>query len=114
MKPFHLLGKSGEDRGVKFLTSLGYKIIDRNFRTRFGEIDIIAKDKDILVFVEVKTRSDKTFGTPEDSITPRKLDRLLKACHYFNLKNGTGSSPQRIDVLAIDDPHIRHIKNITL
>jgi putative endonuclease len=108
------LGKEGEDKGVRYLKSLGYKILTRNFHSRFGEIDIVAQEKDTIVFVEVKTRSDNEYGPPEESITPWKLARLLKACQYFCLKNNINNSPLRLDVLAIENLDIRHIKNITL
>lgn len=108
-----LLGKEGEDRAAAYLTSRGYKIEARNFRTLFGEIDIVARDKNTLVFIEVKTRSDRSYGLPEDAITARKLQRLLKACAYFNLVHHTENEPQRIDVLALENSSLRHLQNIT-
>ncbi len=113
MKPFHLLGREGEERGVRYLKALGYKILSRNFRTRFGEIDIIAKDRDIIVFVEVKTRSDNSFGLPHESVTPWKLGHLIKSSQYFCLVNKCENSPQRIDVLSLDNSDITHLKNVT-
>ena len=74
------LGKLGEDVACRFLTLHKYKIMDRNFRSRFGEIDIIAKDNqgDILVFVEVKTRMNDIFGLPEESVIYSKQQKLIK------------------------------------
>ncbi len=114
MLPAHQLGKTGENQAIKYLRNEGYKIRSRNFRTKFGEIDIIAKDKDTLVFVEVKTRSGTGFGNPEESITPGKIGRIIKACEYYLLLNRLESSPYRIDVIAIENNRLEHYQNITL
>jgi putative endonuclease len=108
------LGKEGEDRGLRYLKSLGYKILTRNFRSNFGEIDIIAKDKHTLVFIEVKTRSNNSFGHPHESVTKWKLSHLIKTCQYYCLLNKCEESPQRIDVLSLEDDNIVHFKNVTL
>lgn len=76
-------GSSGEKIAVDFLLKKGYRILETNFRTRFGEIDVIALDKDLVVYVEVKTRSSRQFGLPEEAVGHRKLQHLLKAAAYF-------------------------------
>ena len=96
------LGKKGEEFACNLLKKSGYKIIARNFRSRFGEIDIIAQDKDTLVFVEVKTRWSKRFGRPEEAVTPQKLYKIKKTGEYFSLKHPHLSEKLRIDVVAIE------------
>lgn len=111
------LGDQGEKMALNFLQKLGYKIIETNFRKPFGEIDIIAKDKETLVFIEVKARSNEKFGSPEEAITFWKKRRIIKAAQYYLLKNNLKNIPFRIDVIAIKiDPldkiaKIRHFKN---
>jgi putative endonuclease len=122
MKKRHNLsiGNLGEIAASKYLTSLGYKIIERNFRKRYSEIDIVAKEANILVFVEVKTRCDSSFGNPEESITPYKLRKLIQSAHYYKLLHPDLPSSLRIDVvgvyLTMDNKiaKIKHFKNITL
>ena len=70
------LGKFGEDIAGKFLENIGYKIIDKNFKTKFGEIDIIAKDKNTFVFIEVKTRNSDEYGAPQLAVNNYKKKRL--------------------------------------
>lgn len=114
-----LQGRRGEKIACQFLTSKGYKIICTNFRTRFGEIDIVACDGETLVFVEVKARASRDFGLPEEAITPRKIRHLTKAGQYFKLKNPQTPDLQRIDLVAIklsptgEIGEIRLIKNIS-
>ncbi len=75
MKNTKAIGNLGEDRAVEYLENLGYEIFERNFRTRFGEIDIIARDGETLCFVEVKKKTSDRFGSPAEMITPKKLDK---------------------------------------
>lgn len=105
------LGKSGEDKAVKHLVKNGYKILDRNFRTKLGEIDIIAKDDEALVFIEVKTRSSMSFGVPQLSVDTRKQNKLIKlALSYIKQKN-IKHKVIRFDVLALTDTSCELIKN---
>lgn len=111
-------GHAGEDYAVKLLRDKGYKILTRNFRSRFGEIDIVAIDGRELVFVEVKTRWSKKFGNPEESVTPLKLRHLIKTAEYFKLMNPQTPDVMRFDVVATeirDDQVIdaRILKNVT-
>lgn len=108
------IGQAGENQAVIHLQKIGYKILSRNFRTKFGEIDIIARDDNTLVFVEVKNRSSLNYGYPEDAITNAKLHRLNLAIQFYCHVNNIQNTPQRIDVIAIDSNGIRHLQNITL
>jgi len=114
------IGKQGEDLAVKYLQNKNYKIIERNFRIRGGEIDVIAKDKDTLVYVEVKTRKNYSFGRPEEAVTPHKIKFLERTAKFYknNRKHLKLPDLERIDVISVDasgsNPKIRHIKNITL
>ena len=75
----HVLGKTGEEIATQYLIENGYKLVIRNFRCRQGEIDIIAKDKDEIVFIEVKTRKNANYGSPVDAVDKRKQKRFCKA-----------------------------------
>ncbi len=96
-----LLGIKGEGLAVKFLKNKGYKIISRNFKTPIGEVDIIAQDGKILVFVEVKTRSDDSFGRPFEAVNHRKREKLKKVALYY-MKHHRNDMPLRFDVLSIE------------
>jgi putative endonuclease len=95
------LGQFGESLAASYLQKNGYRIIERNFRARYGEIDIIATKNGMLVFVEVKTRINTQFGTPEEAVTPRKLAEIIKTSEYYLLQKGGFAGPQRIDVIAL-------------
>jgi len=95
-------GKLGEKLARKLLQKKGYHIRETNFRCRTGEIDIVAQKEDCLVFVEVRTKSSRDFGTPEESITEGKKERLVaSALHYVDSHHDLPSS-WRIDVVAIE------------
>lgn len=96
------LGKLAEDFAVRFLQEKGYKIIDRNFRSRFGEIDIVAEESGILVFVEVKARWSQKFGSPEEAVTPQKLYKIRKTAEYYSLLKSKTNQRMRIDVVALE------------
>lgn len=96
------LGDRGENLASELLQKNGYKILTRNFRSKFGEIDIVALDKDTLVFIEVKTRWSRAFGTPEESITPWKIRNIIKAGQYFKLLHPETPSSLRIDAVVIE------------
>lgn len=82
------IGGNGEDFAALILQTKGYEILERNYRTKLGEIDIIAKKDNVLHFVEVKTRTQKTYGYPAESVTEDKLNRIRKASqiYMFNRK----------------------------
>jgi putative endonuclease len=77
------LGTRGEELAQRFLQQKGYQILDCNYRCRWGEINIVAHDGDELVFLEVRTRRSADYGTPEESLTDAKLQRLLATAQYY-------------------------------
>ena len=95
-----ILGAWGENEAVHFLENNGLIIIDRNYRTREGEIDIVAEDGSTLVFVEVKTRSNLSSGFPEEAVTPIKMTHLCIAAEKYILKHDKYND-WRIDIVAI-------------
>lgn len=111
------LGQFGENLAARYLESKGYRIIDRNIHFREGEIDIVARDAQEIVFVEVKCRASTLFGTPEESMHYRKVRRLHVAVfRYLALHHQR--IPWRIDLVAIEldrlgkTARIRHLHNI--
>ena len=111
----HKLGKTGEEIGTKYLIKNGYRIIIRNFRCRQGEIDIIAQDKNEIVFIEVKTRKNTNYGYPIDAVDKRKQKHILNASKYYIYINKLEKKNIRFDVIEIykkDKFYINHIKNI--
>jgi len=96
------LGALGEKIAAEHLANLGYLIRERNFRTREGEIDIIAEKDDFLVFVEVRTRRSQSFGTPEESVTARKRERLIALAQAYMEGRDDLPLSWRIDVVAVE------------
>jgi len=113
------IGYQGEERAARFLEEKGFKIIAKNYTIRGGEVDIIAKDKESLVFVEVKMRIGNKYGSALESITPWKIKALLKSALFYIQKINWGEKPYRIDLVTIDysevgaKPEIALVKNIT-
>lgn len=118
-----LIGKLGETYAENFLHAGNYRILQKNFRSRFGEIDLVVFDLNQnpaqLVFVEVKTRTSDLFGTPQESVSSRKFSRIFKtAIHFFNTSTKKNSGHWRIDAIAVKLDYnlnlqtIDHIKNI--
>jgi putative endonuclease len=114
-------GRNGEEIAARYLTELGYQIWERNHRNNLGEVDIIASDKDILIFVEVKLKIGDRFGSPEEMITDYKLSRIRRIALAFLTINPTMREKfkkYRIDgvciVLGFDSQPLRisHYKNI--
>lgn len=109
------IGQKGEDMAVEYLLQKGYDILTRNFRSRFGEIDIVAKERASLttVFVEVRTKTSTVFGRAEESITTVKKDRLYKTALYY-LSKHPGDNV-RFDFIAVnlfEENPIEHFQNI--
>jgi len=94
-------GKKGEGLAEKHLRGLGYKIIERNYRTSVGEIDLVASDGDTLVFVEVKSRRDDSFGRPELSVNYRKQGQIKKAALAYIMRKKKHNTPCRFDVVGV-------------
>ncbi len=109
-------GNKGEDIACEFLSKLGYQIIERNYQYGHGEIDIIAKDGEILVFVEVKYRKSLEYGSPETAITKSKQKQIRKVAEAYLYQNEIKDTSCRIDVVAIiqfpgQKPEINHYIN---
>lgn len=109
------LGSFGEDLAEKYLRHQKYTILQRNYYTRYGEVDIICQKDDTLVFVEVKTRRTATYGQPEESVTYRKIEHLRRAAQiYLNKSDHDYYKEIRFDVISImlkgNKTDIRHIK----
>ena len=94
-------GRRGERLAVRFLRKQGCKVLRRNCRTRFGEIDIIARDGDEVVFVEVKTRSLRSWGAPESAVTPAKQRKIVRVAEQYLVERGLEDRPCRFDVVAV-------------
>ena len=94
-------GRLGEDLAGRFLVARGYRILERRFRTRAGEIDIIARDGDTLVFVEVKTRHSLGCGTPAESVDRRKRARISRTALAYLARLGRADIPCRFDVVEV-------------
>jgi putative endonuclease len=97
MKP---LGTKGEDIAAGYLNKKGFKVLHRNYRTPLGEADIIMKDDDAIVFVEVKSRSNDAFGQPFEAVDYKKQQKLKKIALYY-MKHNKNESPVRFDVVSI-------------
>jgi len=96
------LGKIGEDIAVKFLKRKGYRILHRNWRCVFGEIDIVAEEKKFLVFAEIKTRSSLDFGPGYLAVNSSKQTKLIKLAYAFLKRYAITDRPCRIDIVSID------------
>lgn len=96
------LGKLGERLAQEHLRRQGYRIKETNYRCSLGEVDIIAEDGDCLVFVEVRTRRGRGFGTPEESITPAKSLRLATLAEFYVQSLDTLPAHWRVDVVAVE------------
>ena len=106
------VGKDMEELGAEYLEGLGYVIVERNFYCREGEVDIIAKDGDVIVFVEVKYRKKDVYGMPEEAVGRRKQDKIYRVAGYYIYKNYKRMDlPCRFDVIAVEGENIRHYKN---
>ena len=108
-------GTIGENLAVDYLEKKGYRILQRNYRFEHGEIDIVAEDGNVLVFVEVKARLSKEFGEPEDAVTPRKREKIRSTANGYLFENNIDEKECRFDVVAIDyqknKTEIRHIED---
>ena len=100
-KKRELLGQTGEEMAATFLQKAGYKILIRNYRQKCGEIDIIAEDKGMLVFIEVKTRKNTSFGTPFAAVTENKQRHIGKVAQDYLNRNNLFDRPARFDVISI-------------
>jgi len=108
-------GQESESMAVRHLKKNGYKILEQNYRTKLGEIDIIAKDKGTLVFVEVKAKRSDRFGNPKEAVTPKKQRKISKVALYYLKATNQNHVKARFDVVAIssiqDNSIIEIVKN---
>ena len=119
MKVSNPIAKIGEDLACEYLVGKGYRIIERNFRKKYQEIDIIAISDSTLVFIEVKTRRSDSFGSPFESITPWKLKHLVRLAQYYKQLHPSLPDYMRIDAIGIilspnnKLENLEHLKNIS-
>ena len=118
MTPTHdrrTTGALGEQVGEAYLKERGYEILERNVRSPFGEIDLVAREAGTLVFIEVKTRRSRLFGFPEEAVSARKRERLFRLASWYLSQRWRTKVPVRFDVLAVelfeDKPAVRLIQN---
>ena len=104
------LGRRGESKACRYLKRSGYKILERNYKTKFGEVDIIAGKGDVCAFVEVKTRLSDKFGAPSEAVTPEKHRRYVLAAKYYFLRREMNFII-RFDVIEVFRGKINHIEN---
>ncbi len=108
------LGKKGEEISVEYLQQKGYIILERNWRFKKAEVDIIARKNDVLAIIEVKTRSTNYFGNPQDFVNPKKIKLLVEAINEYVTKNDLDVEV-RFDIVAIvkkqEDLEIEHLKD---
>ena len=102
MKSTRAIGKSGEGNAVSFLQRQGFAILDRNYTFYHGEVDIVAKDEDVLVFVEVKLRRNGRFGSPEEAVTPAKQELIRRTAEGYVQEKKLNNISCRFDVVAIN------------
>ena len=95
-------GQLGEKLAQDFLKGCGYQIVETNYRSRDGEVDIIVSKDGVLVFVEVRAKSSRNFGTPEESVTQRKKQKLVLVAQDYVQTHGMQESPWRIDFVAVE------------
>ena len=101
-------GDRGEKMAAKFLKRSGYKILERNYRSPFGEVDIIAGKGDVVAFVEVKTRSSDRFGLPSEAVDRRRMERYANAARFYFSGMEIGCTV-RFDVIEVFGKEINHI-----
>jgi putative endonuclease len=99
-----VLGKYGEDLAARHLVGAGFTILARNWRCEGGEVDIVARDGDALVIVEVKTRTSTAFGSPAEAVTPRKADKLRELALMWLQEHPDGRRAIRFDVISVLAP----------
>ena len=101
--PTRQTGDLGEDAAARYLETRGFKVLDRNWRFRQWELDLVCRDRDTIVFVEVKTRRAGSMASPADALTPKKQARLIKAASHYLTRNDLWDAPCRFDLAAVTD-----------
>ena len=110
-----LLGKEGERVAERYLHKKGYKLVERNYRCKAGELDLIVLDRGVVVFVEVKTRTGRGFGSPLEAVEFRKQRKMIQAAQFFLAEKGLQQRDARFDVVGVSwpgrEPIVEHIEN---
>lgn len=110
------LGTWGEEVAANFLKRKGYEILEKNYRNKIGEIDIIMQKDSTIIFVEVKTRKNLNYGLPCEAITKEKKHHIIRTAICYMKQNHLGFLDMRIDVVEIlkreDKAYIRHLENV--
>ncbi len=111
------LGRWGEETAVRYLQTRGYIILARNLHTAHGELDIVARKEETIVFVEVKMRSSNAYGFPEEAVSPRKQAHLLSAAEAYFQQHPDSPETWQFDIIAITHrpgtaPEIEHFENV--
>lgn len=110
------IGKFGEDVAVKYLKQNGYKILDRNFNCKRGELDIVALQKKQIVFIEIKARTNIEYGLPKEAVTKKKLEHIYKTAEYYLYTRNLEKEDTRIDVIEVYIKNgkfrINHLKQV--
>ena len=116
MYKMHEIGKQGEDLVEKYLIKEGYKILDRNFSCRRGEIDIISLYKKQIIFIEIKSRTNNKYGLPSEAVTKKKLEKIYKTAQYYLYCRNLERENIRIDVVEVyingEKYYINHLKQV--
>ncbi|MCW5828752.1 MAG: YraN family protein [Deltaproteobacteria bacterium] len=112
------LGARGEDAAAIWLARKGWQIVERNWNCALGELDIIARDGETYVFVEVRTKSGREFGSGIESVTPGKVKKLIRLAEAYVQSGGIRDVPLRIDVIGVDEAPdgtyaFEHVPNVT-
>jgi putative endonuclease len=116
MKHNQKIGRWGESAAAEYLQKRGYQILEKNARTPYGEIDLVASLDGVTVMVEVKARTTRSFGLPEQAVTARKLAHMLAAAEHYAAEHALDS--WQLDVLAVEgipgiEPRIEHFENVS-
>jgi putative endonuclease len=112
-----LLGRQGEDAATNYLKKNNYQILCRNYTCKLGEIDIVARERDFIVFVEVRSRSSEDFGLPQETINRRKKMKLRNLARYYLKETGKSDENCRFDIIALvleeggNVKRLEHIEN---
>ena len=107
----HAIGITGETLAEKYLKENNYKILARNYQTKIGEIDLIAKEEDFIVFVEVKQRASLKYGYPREAVTPYKQNKIRQTALCYLKQHNIVDSKVRFDCIEILVDQITHLKN---
>lgn len=111
-----ILGQKGESQAAQYLQRKGYRIVKANYRCKYGEVDLIARDADVLIFIEVKTRTNEDFGAPAAAVDYRKQKQISKVAHHYLVTHNSEDTDARFDVVSVLSPQgkkteIIHIVN---